>query len=704
MALQAFKIGSLVLAIAGVAVLLLVAGRVQPPAVQAGSLGGTMNWAYVRLGGVVSSQPTLDGETGALRFWLEDGTGEIMVMAYRSEAEALLAEGRVPVMGDQVSLDGTLRVKDDFRYLELRVPQQVQIEAAEPQTVPIAAVDGDRQYERVIVEGVIRDERVPYEGLRVLTLHDTTGQIDVALAEEAAAFGGLLPELVPGQALRVAGAVDLYRGQPQISVGRCDDLVVLDDDLPIAEQRSISELASVGPGDLAAIQGTIIGVDAFSQGVKLALDDGTGTVILLLWQNLYEAFSNRGALVEGATLRALGRVNEYHGELELVPELPQDVEILATAIPQVVGRRSLGEISSVGVGQLVQVEGQIVNVQPFSAGVKYRLDDGTGQLTLLLWQDLYDQVPKVELLAPGARVSVQGTVDHFGGELEIVPRLPEDLEVRPGPTPGPTATATLEPTATPTPTDEPTATATPEPAQTEVPTTPTPTREAVATATPSPPPPPTTGAAPTSTAVLAASPVPEPETRTLGAITEGDVGQAFTVAQAGIGEVDYFSKGVKYRLEDGTGNIILLIWQDVMEEVAVRYDLFPGSQVQVRGQIDEYEGELEIVPQAGEDVVLLARGERAPVEERATGSVGPPDEGRVFVVEGAVTWVEGDGWLKLWLDDGSGELLVFVPTRSVAYLPQGIGAGVRLRVTGQVDVYQGTVEIIPLAGADVELP
>jgi DNA/RNA endonuclease YhcR with UshA esterase domain len=182
------------------------------------------------------------------------------------------------------------------------------------------------------------------------------------------------------------------------------------------------------------------------------------------------------------------------------------------------------------------------------------------------------------------------------------------------------------------------------------------------------------------------------------------VGRTFTVARAGVGEVDYFSAGVKYRLDDGTGGIILLIWQNVMEEVAVRYDLFPGSQVQVTGEIDEYEGDLEIVPQAGADVVLLARGERAPIEARATGNIGPPDEGRIFVVEGTVTRTEGDGWLRLWLNDGTGEILVFVPTRTVTYLPAGIGDGVRLRVTGEVDIYRGVVEIIPLAGADVEMP
>ena len=505
--------------------------------------------------------------------------------------------------------------------------------------------------------------------------------------------------MVPGQSLRVAGAVDLYRGQPQISVGCCDDLVVLDGDLPIAKQQSIGELSSASPGELAMIQGTITGVDNFSQGVKLALEDGTGTVTLLLWQNLYEALPEGGALIEGATLRALGRVEEYRGELELVPELPIDVEILATAQPAVAVQRALGELATGDVGQVVQVAGQIVDVQPFSAGVKYTLDDGTGRLTLLLWQDLYEQVPEADSLAPGAQVAVLGKVDEFGGELEIVPRQPSDLAVTPGPTPEPTATeapATLEATATPAPSAGTTATAIPTPDEPAATVTPTPTPAATATPSPSP--------APTSTAAPTEVPTPAIETRTLGAITTGDVGSTLAVAKAGIGEIDYFSKGVKYRLEDGTGSIILLIWQDVMEEVAIRYDLFPGSQVQVRGEIDEYQGDLEIVPQAGGDVVLLARGERAPIEERATGNVGPPDEGRVFVVEGAVTRVEGDGWLRLWLDDGTGEILVFVPTRSVPYLPAGIGAGVRLRVSGEVDVYQGTVEIIPLAGADVEVP
>jgi len=161
--------------------------------------------------------------------------------------------------------------------------------------------------------------------------------------------------------------------------------------------------------------------------------------------------------------------------------------------------------------------------------------------------------------------------------------------------------------------------------------------------------------------------------------------------------------GVKYTLTDSTGSIVLLVWQNVLEEIPDRYALVPGSQVQVTGLIDVFQGDLEIIPRVGAEVLVLLQGERLPIEERALNNVTPSDEGRIFTVEGTVTRTEDSGWLKVWLRDGTGEILAFVPERTVAYLPSGIGSGVRLRITGEVDIYKGVIEIIPLAGADVEV-
>jgi DNA/RNA endonuclease YhcR with UshA esterase domain len=181
------------------------------------------------------------------------------------------------------------------------------------------------------------------------------------------------------------------------------------------------------------------------------------------------------------------------------------------------------------------------------------------------------------------------------------------------------------------------------------------------------------------------------------------VGRQFTIARAGITDITYFSSGVKYTLTDDTGSIILLLWQNVLEEVPDRRDLYPGSQVRVVGEIDEYGGDLEVIPEEGAHVEVLAPGDRAPVEVRPVGDVTPADEGRLFTIEGVVGRTEDQGWLYIWIGDESGEVLVYVPERVVEFLPAGVGPGVRLRVTGEVDIYKGVLEIIPQAGADVEV-
>jgi DNA/RNA endonuclease YhcR with UshA esterase domain len=782
-AVRAFKYGSLVLAILGLAVLLFVARRSQAPTVEIGSLAGTMNWAYVRIEGVTSRQPAYDPEAQSLEFWVWDGTGEILVAAYRSETEALLAGNRVPQMGDDVAVEGTLRIKEDFQYLVLNVPEHTEIRPGEAVEIPIAEVSGAARYQKVRVKGMVRADRTPYEGLRILTLRDGSGEIDVTLPVGGAAWGDAWPNVAVGQVVEVTGAVDLYKGSPQVSVGRGRDLLVLDETMAIAPERRTGELSSSDVGSLCVVQGVISQVSTFSAGMRCLLDDGSGTATLLLWQDVYDSLGERDALAQGATVRAVGEVSEYQGELEIVPELGSDVAVVAKAerivveqpmgelglddvgqtvsiegvlqslrtfsagvkgnlddgtgtvtlvlwqevydglaspallapgavlrvegevseykgeleiVPQaaadvalvgtvelLVEEPAIGQLTADDAGQTAQVTGRITQVVPFSKGVKYTLDDGTGTITLLLWQDLYDRLGNAASLAEETWISVRGQIDEYQGELEIVPQVPADiLAIRPKevaqvtstPIPGPVEGVPPEPTAEPTDRPAPTATSTP-------PATPT-------SAVPPKP---------------SSQPTPSIETRKIGSLTTADVGKTFTVAKAGIANVDYFSKGVRYTITDASGSIILLVWQDVMEEIPRRYDLFPGSQVQVTGEIDEYGGELEIIPGEGTALTVLNRGERAPIEERTADHVTASDEGRIFTMEGRVARTDGRGWLRAWIRDGTGEMLIFVPERAVEYLPAGIGPGARLRVTGEVDIYQGEIEIIPLAAADVEV-
>ncbi|MEE9616748.1 MAG: OB-fold nucleic acid binding domain-containing protein, partial [Anaerolineae bacterium] len=60
--------------------------------------------------------------------------------------------------------------------------------------------------------------------------------------------------------------------------------------------------------------------EVFSAGVKFPLEDDTGTIILLLWQNVYETIPDADQLVTGARVEVMGRIEEYRGELEIIPE------------------------------------------------------------------------------------------------------------------------------------------------------------------------------------------------------------------------------------------------------------------------------------------------------------------------------------------------------------------------------------------------
>jgi DNA/RNA endonuclease YhcR with UshA esterase domain len=549
------------------------------------------------------------------------------------------------------------------------------------------------------VEGTVTDVD-PFSAGVKFTLDDGSGTVTLLLWQD---LWEVVPErsaLAQGATLRVLGQVAEYGGDLEIIPELPSDVMVVaagrpsaealadevsvdgaQSEAPVGEQpvseRQLGEISSTDVGQVVTVEGILKSLRTFSAGMKGILDDGTGTVTLLLWQDVYDGIigldvSPADGLVPGAVLRVEGEVSQYKGELQVVPLVSADVSMVGR-VTLALEERAIGQITAQDLDQTVRVAGRIIDETAFSKGVKYTLDDGTGVITLLLWQDVYDGLDDPGLLGTGAQLSVRGVVAEYHGSREIVPQIPVDVTVL-----SPKQVALNTSTSTHEPTMPPTATVKPTQQPTDLP---------VARPTSSPTTPPTA----------------TPETRSVGQITGEDVGTTFTVARAGIAEVDYFSKGVKYLLTDSTGSITLLVWQNVMESLADRHHLFPGSQVWVMGEINEYQGELEIVPRSGVSVAVLTRGERPAIEERLVGAITPADEGRIFVVEGIVARTESRGWQKLWLNDGTGEILLFVPQRMVEYLPSGVGPGVKLQVTGEVDIYQGVLEIIPQAGADVKV-
>lgn len=575
--LRVVKLTAIVLATAGLAVLWFFATRAEVPTVAIGRANATMNLAYVRVEGRCTRAPSYDPQTGYLSFWVGDATGELYVSSYRAESQALVDEGKVPGLGDQVAVAGTLRIRENFPSLTVNAPGEVIFTRSAAEPCPIGRIASSQMYRRVRVRGQVRDVDQPYPGLTLVTVRDETGSIVVTLSDDLIALSGITPAVEIGQAVEIEAAVSEYEGRAQLVPASAADLVLLDDDVSIAERRFVMELSADEKGRWVAVRGTVAGVEPFSQGVKLAVDDGSGIVTVLLWQGVVQGLEQ--ALTLGTELQVQGELAEYRGELEVIPELAADVRILAAAsayqttpeasqpvtptlgpsAPSPTSTRALpaaptltptgtpaiepsatliGDLTSIDaitgdhVGHGITVEGTVVDVNSFSDGFTFKLDDGTGQMTLLIWHDVYDDCRDRSRINLGATVQATGEISQYEGQLQIEPRLGGDVKVK---------------------------------------------RAADAQA----------------------------PRREVGSISAADEGERVMV-EGEVVRTEGLSSAVKVFLRDDTGEVLVFIWRNVLDRVPDNTALgTPGSRVRVAGTVQIYHSNLEIVPALPNDVTVL---------------------------------------------------------------------------------------------------
>jgi DNA/RNA endonuclease YhcR with UshA esterase domain len=254
--------------------------------------------------------------------------------------------------------------------------------------------------------------------------------------------------------------------------------------------------------------------------------------------------------------------------------------------------------------------------------------------------------------------------------------------------PLPTQAPTQAPTEAPSPTPTPFSTQAPEP--TELPTaTPTSIPEDTATPTLSPTPEDT----PTPAVVLTG----------IGTITAGNAGEEVTVEGEVVGAAS-FSAGFKFTLDDGTGQITLLMWHNVYDECWAAPEINLGAQVRATGEVGEYEGELQIAPDFGGDIKSV-KGAQAWGTPRDIGSLSGGDEGLRVMIEGRVIRAEGgSSWVKISVGDDTGEVVVFVWRSVLDRIPDNTGLGqegTRVRVVGTLEVYRSNLQVTPTLPYDV---
>jgi DNA/RNA endonuclease YhcR with UshA esterase domain len=186
-------------------------------------------------------------------------------------------------------------------------------------------------------------------------------------------------------------------------------------------------LTAAHVGQQATVRGRIEASTQFASGVKSYVDDGSGRMVVWIPQNVYEKMVDGAGWRVGSLVRVTGQVDQYKDEIEIVPSDVHTVVIVEVA-PLLPGPIvSIRQLSAARLGEHVTVEAEIVELDPFSQGIKFRLDDGSAQITLLLWENVLNAVSIREQLVVGAAIRAMGQVQEYRGELELVPGMGTDV-------------------------------------------------------------------------------------------------------------------------------------------------------------------------------------------------------------------------------------------------------------------------------------
>ena len=527
LSLRAVKWGAILLATVGLALLWIAAARAPLPHISIQQAAATMNFAYVEIAGQVVRSPTYNPDSRSLSFTVDDGTGQMRVWAFRDVVDKLRAAGRIPGLGDRVTVAGTLRVREEDVSLTLNVPEHLDILRPTAEDRAIRSITADDALRRVRVRGQVWDVREPYSGLTLITLRDATGAVDVAVDASLRHLTGDFSPPEVGQSLEVTATVSLYRDTPQLVPSSVGDIVPLAETVPVAERRPIGSLSAADEGRLVTVQGTVRQAEPFSAGYRMTLDDGTGSVTVLLWNDLYRALPDPSSLRTDAQLEVTGEVAIYRNTLEIIPVRPRDVVLLTG--PPSARALSIGALADQPLGATVTVEGTVIAAESFQNGFRLTLDDGTGQVVLLLWLSAYDRLADPARLQTGVRVRATGELDEYRSQREVVPARGSD--------------------------------------------------------------------------VIITQAAPAPAQRDIASITPADMG-AVVAVEGTVTRSEPFSQGYRVWIDDGSGEIMLLLWENIYGRVAGRERLTAGARVRAIGIVEEYRGTLEIIPQLPGDITV----------------------------------------------------------------------------------------------------
>jgi DNA/RNA endonuclease YhcR with UshA esterase domain len=378
--------------------------------------------------------------------------------------------------------------------------------------------------------------------------------------------------------------------------------------------------------------------DPESQYLGFWVTDESGEVRVSAYRDVTEALlAARKIPAPGDAITVAGTLRIREDFVSLTLNVPEHVDLRR---PDPVAL-NIGEITLLDEGLRVRVDGQVQDVySPFDGLTIINVRDGTGEIAVAVDEIITTTTGALPEITPGQGIEVVGTVSLYRDSPQLIPADVADITLGP---------LMAEPVVE---------------GETE------PSEPAMETM----------------------------ETRPLGKLSEADEGARVQIAGRVVA-MGGFSGGMKAVVDDGTAQILLLLWDSVYSELPDPTALDIGAEIIASGEIHLYEGELELVPDRAADVEIVQAAPEIPwvsIDELTESDVG-----RVVRLRGVLGEPEGfSAGVKVPLDDGTGAITVLLWSNIAVEVTPAPAAGLPVEVIGTVESYEGELELIPRSPID----
>ena len=308
------------------------------------------------------------------------------------------------------------KIKDKKNTIYKTSNQTAVSDYTNDEIVDISKIQESMKGELVSIEGVVIDIKEHKNGHLFLTVKDSTGSILVPIFADKGIDKDTLKK---DKEYKISGKVDIYNGSLEIIPENQEDISII--------EKSASNQLSITTENInkqVSINCKVLSKYDHPDGhiFLKVLTDNNEEIEIPIFNTLGY---NTEAINSGSYIKVNGKISEYKGRLQVIPNSKNDIEIVSDVTINDNKLLSISDITENDRGKVIQVKGAPTKLVEKNGNIFLYLQDGQSKIKAVLFkadgneiEGRKEKLKEYENLNKPVRVL--GTVDIYNNELEII--------------------------------------------------------------------------------------------------------------------------------------------------------------------------------------------------------------------------------------------------------------------------------------------